>query len=142
MFLSSTHHKSNSTETALASPLDRSRKPLAALLAVHGFSHLPGVAVALAAWSDGTAIEYLFGNWTISNPTVLLAAVGLWAGLAASFAVVALAIGMGHPQGLRLLRITLAVSLFACVVALPSAAFGAAINIALLTWLTTLSAAR
>ncbi|NNF55378.1 MAG: hypothetical protein HKN03_13175 [Acidimicrobiales bacterium] len=140
MFLSSTHQQSNSTEAEVASRLERWQKPLAAVLAIHGFAHLPGVIVALAAWSDGTSIEYLFGNWTISNSTVLLTAVGMWAALAASFAAVAIAIGTGHRQGLRLLRIAVAASLVACVVALPSAAIGAAINVALLTWLVTLPA--
>lgn len=142
MLPSSPQHTSSSTEPTTASALERWRKPLAAVLAVHAFSHLPGAIVALAAWSDGTAIEYLFGSWTISNPAVLLAAVGLWAALAGSFAVIAVAIGIGHPQGLRLLRIALAVSLLACAVALPSAAIGAVINIALLTWLATLPAER
>ena len=108
------------------------RRVLAGFLAIHGFAHLVGTTEAVTAIGDDTSVDYLFGQWTLTDTAVLVGAAAVWAPVAVGFALVGVATWIETPRWLKALVAITSVSLVLCLVALPQAAIGAVINVALL----------
>lgn len=118
------------------------RRILAGFLAVHGFAHLVGTTDAVTAIGDDSAVEYILGQWAITSTGVLLGAATIWALVAAGFAAVGVATWIDTPRWPRALVAISSSSLVLCLIALPQAAIGAVINVALLATAVTLTNRR
>lgn len=115
------------------------RRVLAGFLAVHGLAHLVGTTEAVTAIGDGTSVDYLFGQWIMTNSAVLVGAATVWVLAAVGFAAVGVATWIDTPRWLKALASITSVSLVLCLIALPQTAIGAVINVALLAIAITLS---
>lgn len=118
------------------------RRILAGLLAIHGIAHLVGTTDAITAVNDNSSVEYLFGQWNITGTGPLVGVATLWALAAAGFIAVGVTTWIDTRWWPRALVTMAAVSVVLCLVALPQAAIGTVINIALVATAGAVTARR
>jgi hypothetical protein len=110
----------------------RARRVLATFVALHGLAHLAGTSDAFQRASDGAAVGYVGGAWTLSDPTALRALGLVWAVVAAAFLAAAIMTWAGAVAWPRPVGGVAAGSLVVAVAALWASAIGVVIDIALL----------
>jgi hypothetical protein len=111
----------------------RTRRALAVLVAAHGLAHLVGTGNSFSRAADGRSVDYLAGNWTISNPTTLRAFGVLWAVAAVAFVVTAVIIWAGRPEWPRVLGWVSLASLVLVLTALWASLIGVFVDLLLPT---------
>jgi hypothetical protein len=108
------------------------RRALAVFVAAHGLAHLVGTTRAFSSASDGRSLDWLAGNWTISDATTLRALGVLWAVLALAFVVTAVFIWAGRAEWPVLLWWAGLFSLVVVIIALWASVIGVVVDLALL----------
>lgn len=108
------------------------RRTLAVFVAAHGLAHLVGTERAFARAADGGSLDYLGGNWTLSDPTTLRAFGVLWAAIAVAFLATGAVIWVGRARWPVLLWWVSVASLVLVLVALWASVIGLVVDIALL----------
>jgi hypothetical protein len=109
------------------------RRFLAVFLVLHGFAHLAGAQSGWESAGAGTAVEYLWGAWTISAPALLWVLAIAWSATAVAFAHAAWLLWGLHKGWRTTLLLVTAASLLLSIVAMPMAVSGVVINVVLLT---------
>jgi mannitol-specific phosphotransferase system IIBC component len=124
--------------TTPAVPTDRSTvverltRPLAAVVLVHGFSHLVGTTTAFQQASDGETAHYLGGLWEITDPTLLRTMGILWAIIAGELAAVAVLIWSHRGSWATALTAGASISLALTILGSWTAVIGVFVNLGLL----------
>jgi hypothetical protein len=108
------------------------RRALAVFVAAHGIAHLVGTTHAFTQAADGRSLDWLAGNWTISDATTLRALGVIWALLALAFVVTAVFIWAGRAEWPVLLWWASLFSLLLVLVALWASIIGVFVNLGLL----------
>lgn len=111
---------------------DRLRHLLALLVAAHGVAHLAGTSEAIGAIDVGSSVDYVVGWWTISTVGLLWFWAVVWATVAGLWLVIAVAIWTDRPGWPARTIAAAVLSLVLCVVALPAAAIGVAVDAGLI----------
>ena len=110
---------------------------LAAFITAHGIAHLVGFAVS---WQLIQSAEVPFttrlvnGHWDVGLRGIRIVG-GLWLAVAVAFVVAAAAVATDTSWAWRAVGATVAASLALCLVSLPAARIGLAVNLALVALL-------
>ncbi len=108
------------------------RRALAVFVAAHGLAHLVGTSHAFERAADGRSLDYLAGNWTLSDPTTLRAVGVVWALMALAFVGAGAVMWLGRPQWPVVLWWVSLASLLLVLVALWASVVGVVVDLALL----------
>ena len=106
---------------------------LAGIIAAHGIAHLVGCGVS---WRliQSAEVPYttglLNGRLDVGDTGIRIVG-GLWLAVAVAFVIAAGAMAVGTPWTLRAIVVAIASSLALCLVSLPAARIGLAVNLVL-----------
>jgi len=107
----------------------------AGVVAVHGGAHLVGTQVAFEAARDGSSVDYLGGALELTGSSLWLAG-SMWAGLAAAFIAVAIAMWFDRLAWRAPLVVLATASFAACVLGLWAAWIGIVVNVGIVGFVT------
>jgi hypothetical protein len=108
------------------------RRSLAVLVGAHGFAHLVGTIHAFSRAANGRSLDYLAGNWTVSDPTTMRVLGVAWAVMVLAFLATGAAMWIGRSQWPLMLWWASLGSLMLTLIALWASVVGAVVNLSLL----------